>query len=278
VLRRRGCRKVGLVGAASTPHGFVAHVSEQLSGVSELCDETDAIDEIKAVKSAEEIAAIRATARMEDAVFAKILAEVRPGMRDFEVTALARYEGELQGSEQGLFLASSAPVGSPAPFAARHAQGRTIRPGDHMTLLIENNGFGGFYTELARTIVVGGKASAELREAFAATVAAQANTVRRLAPGASCRDIARAHDEFMGSRGLPLETRLYAHSQGYDLVERPLVRADEPMRLAAGMNMAVHPTFATKTMFVVVCDNYLVEEHGPSPCLHQTEKKIFEIG
>ena len=82
----------------------------------------------------------------------------------------------------------------------------------------------------------------------------------------------------MGSRGLPLETRLYAHSQGYDLVERPLVRADETMRLAAGMNMAVHPTFATRTMFVVVCDNYLVEAHGPSACLHQTEKTIFEVG
>jgi Xaa-Pro aminopeptidase len=277
VLRRRGYRKVGLVGGASTPHGFVAHLTARLAGVSEISDETDAIDALKAVKSAEEIAAIRAAARMQDAVFARVLEQVRPGMRDFEVTALARYAGELAGSEQGLFLASSAPLGTPAPFAARHGQGRTIRPGDHITLLIENNGFGGFYTELARTIVLG-KAPPELRDAFAAAVAAQAHTVQRLTPGASCREIALAHDAFMGSRGLPLETRLYAHSQGYDLVERPLVRADETMRLAAGMNMAVHPTFATKSMFVVVCDNYLVEAHGPSACLHATEKKIFEIG
>ncbi len=276
VLRRRGCRKVGLVGAASTPHGFVAHLTGALAGTADISDETDAIDALKAVKSAEEIAAIRATARMQDAAFAKVLEQVRPGMRDFEVTALARYAGELVGSEQGLFLASSAPIGTPAPFASRHGQGRTICSGDHITLLIENNGFGGFYTELARTIVLG-KASPELHDAFAAAVAAQTHTVQRLQPGASCREIALAHDAFMGSRGLPLETRLYAHAQGYDLVERPLVRADEPMHLAAGMNMAVHPTFATKSMFVVVCDNYLVEAQGPSACLHETEQKIFEV-
>ena len=276
VLRRRGCRKVGLVGAAATPHGFVAHLTDALAGV-EITDETDAIDRLKAIKSAEEIAAIRATAEMQDRVFMRVLEQVRPGMRDFEITALARYEGEREGSEQGLFLASSAPLGKPAPFAARHGQGRTMRAGDHMALLIENNGFGGFYTELAR-IIVFGKASSELNDGFQAAVEAQANTVKRFAPGASCRDIAAAHDDFMRARGLPLETRLYAHSQGYDLVERPLIRADETMSLAAGMNMAVHPTYATPAMFIVVCDNFLVEEHGPSVCLHKTEKKIFEIG
>jgi len=35
----------------------------------------------------------------------------------------------------------------------------------------------------------------------------------------------------MRSRGLPAELRLYAHGQGYDLVERPLIRADETMNL-----------------------------------------------
>jgi hypothetical protein len=27
----------------------------------------------------------------------------------------------------------------------------------------------------------------------------------------------------------------------------------------------------------VICDNYLVEENGPSECLHRTEKKVFEL-
>jgi Xaa-Pro aminopeptidase len=92
-----------------------------------------------------------------------------------------------------------------------------------------------------------------------------------------CRDIAAAHDDYMRSRGFPTELRLYCHGQGYDLVERPLVRADETMALEAGMNLAVHPGYETERLFAVICDNYLVETAAPSACLHKTEKKIFEL-
>ena len=59
-------------------------------------------------------------------------------------------------------------------------------------------------------------------------------------------------------RGLPPELRLYAHSQGYDMVERPMLRADETMPIAANMNFAVHPGYDTSTMWTTVCDNYIV--------------------
>jgi hypothetical protein len=81
----------------------------------------------------------------------------------------------------------------------------------------------------------------------------------------------------MRSRGMPPELRLYCHGQGYDLVERPLVRADETMSLAENMNLAVHPGYETDAIWAVICDNYLVEAGGPSECLHKTEKKIFEL-
>jgi hypothetical protein len=49
------------------------------------------------------------------------------------------------------------------------------------------------------------------------------------------------------------------------------------MDLAENMNMAVHPAYATKSMFTVICDNYLVKRAGASECLHKTPKKIFEL-
>ena len=70
---------------------------------------------------------------------------------------------------------------------------------------------------------------------------------------------------------------MYAHGQGYDLVERPAIREEEPMRLQANMNIAVHPMSGTKTVFAWVCDNYLVTESGASECLHKTAKKVFEV-
>jgi len=205
-----------------------------------------------------------------------VLSHIKPGMRDIEVAALAQYEGQLLGSEQGIFLGMSAKLGQPAFFAQRHFQGRAIRPGDHMSLLIENNGAGGFYTELSRTIVLG-KASQELIDGFEIVKEAQAYTLRKFKPGASCREISLAHNEFMKRKGVPPESRVYSHSQGYDLIERPLIRPDETMNLEKGMNMSVHPAYATNSMFAHICDNYLVEENGASECLHQTPKQIFEL-
>jgi Xaa-Pro aminopeptidase len=276
ILCRRGYRRVGWVGVTGMPHRFVSYIEMTLSGKVEISDETDFVDRVKAVKSEEEIALIREAAAMQDAVFSKVLGQIKPGMRDMAVTALAQYEGQLRGSEQGIFLGMSAKLGEPAFFAQRHFQGRTIRPGDHVSLLIENNGPGGFYAELSRTIVLG-KASRELIDGFDIVKEAQQHTVRKLKPGASCPEIALAHDEFMKKKGVPPESRVYAHSQGYDLIERPLVRSDETMTLETSMNLVVHPTYATGTMFAHICDNYLITEDGASECLHKTAKKIFEL-
>jgi Xaa-Pro aminopeptidase len=275
-LKRRAYRSIGWIGAGATPHAFIAHSEQKLSGTVTFVDATEFVDHLKAIKSAEEIALIRRCAEMQDAVFARVLEKIRPGMRDTDVTALAQYEGRLLGSEQGLFLGSSAPLGRRSDFVDRHQQGRTLQAGEHYSLLIENNGPGGMYTEIARTIVLG-KASNEVIDGFETVKEAQNQTLRLIKPGASCRDIAEAHDTFMRARGLPPELRLYCHGQGYDLVERPLVRADETMRLAENMNLAVHPGYETGSLFAVICDNYLVEAGGASECLHKTPKRIFEI-
>jgi len=274
VLSRRGYRKIGLVGAAGMRHGFVACLENTQSG-AEISDETDFIDRVKAVKSQEEIALIKQAAQMQDAVFSKVLSRIKPGMRDIEVTALAQYEGQLLGSEQGIFLGMSAKIGQPAFFAQRHFQGRTLRTGDHMSLLIENNGPGGFYPEISRTIVLG-KASQELLDGFEIVKEAQDRTLQKFKPGASCREIFLAHNEFMKQKGVPPETRVYSHSQGYDLIERPLIRDDETMSLEEGMNMSVHPAYATSSVFAHICDNYIIEENGVSECLHKTAKQVFE--
>lgn len=276
VLSRRGYRKIGLVGALGVPHGFVAYLEKTQSGKAEISDETEFVDRAKAVKSDEEIALIRKAAEMQDAVFSKVLSHIKPGMRDIEVAALAQYEGQNLGSEQGIFLGMSAKLGQPAFFAQRHFQGRTIRPGDHMSLLIENNGAGGFYAELSRTVVLG-KASQELIDGLEIVKEAQAHTLRKFKPGASCREIFLAHNEFIEQKGVPPESRVYSHSQGYDLIERPLIRSDETMNLEKGMNMSVHPAYATSSMFAHICDNYLVEGNGASECLHKTPKRIFEL-
>jgi Xaa-Pro aminopeptidase len=273
-LDARGYRTIGLLGRGALPSALVDAIRSKVSAT--LVDASDLVDRIKAVKSHEEIALLRRTAAMQDTLFAKVAQAIKPGMRDCDLGAIAQYEGQLFGSEQGIFRGSSEPLGRPAILRGRHFQDRVLQRGDYITLLIENNGPGGFYTELARTMVLG-KASSELREAFAVVCEAQTYTAARLKPGAACPDIHAAHDAFMKSHGAPGELRLYGHSQGYDMVERPLLRRDETIPLAANMCVAVHPGFPTRTNFVFICDNFLIHHDGSVEPMHKAEQKIYEI-
>jgi Xaa-Pro aminopeptidase len=81
----------------------------------------------------------------------------------------------------------------------------------------------------------------------------------------------------MQARGVPEETRLYAHGQGYDLVERPLIRHDETMNLDAGMCLAVHPGYDDGACWAVICDNYILHPDRAPELIHQTPKKVFEV-
>lgn len=275
-LRRHGVRAAGLVGEGGMAHGFVRALRKHADPALEFRDATDAVDALKAIKSPEEQAMIRAAAKLQDDIFAQVLNTIRPGLRDADVAALAQHAGRVAGSEQGILLGASAPVGLRSVFLGSHLQGRVLERGDHLAMLIEINGPGGFYTEIARTMVLG-RASNELQDGFAAVKAAQAHTLSLIRPGLECRDLFAVHNDYMRALGLPEERRLYAHGQGYDMVERPLIRQDETMQLAEGMCLAVHPGFETESMFAVICDNYFVTEDGVSACLHKTEKRIFEI-
>ena len=272
---KAGHRKVALVAPAAMYYTFGLNLKELAKGVT-FSDATEAIDQLKAIKSPEEIALIREVAAMQDQVIAKLAAHLKPGMKDFEASAYAQYIGQLLGSEQGIFLAGSGPAGKPVQQSERWQMGREMKKGDCYRQLVENNGAGGYYCELARIFVLG-KASQEQKDAVALAVEAQKETLKRLKPGASSAEIHAAHNAWMRERKLPEDKRLYCHGQGYDLVERPLVRGDESMTIQENMLIVCHPGFANDTVAGGICDNYLVTRNGVE-ALHKTPQTIIEVG
>src|SRR5580698_1998507 len=274
-LKRLGAKTVGFVAPAAMYHSFGRALGAALQGV-DIIDATDAIDRIKAVKSAEERSLIRQVAAMQDEVMRRVGEFIRPGLKDFEIAAYAQYVGQQLGSEQGIFLCSSAPWGVAASFRPRSMQGRTLQAGDVYSLLVENNGAGGYYTELSRIFVLG-QAPRELLEAHATVLEAQQFALSLLKPGAACKEIYARHNRYLTEHGLSEERRLSIHGMGYDMVERPLVRNDEDMIIEEHMAIVCHPGILNERMFVHNTEIYLIEAHGASPSLHETPKKIFEI-
>ena len=267
---------IGLVGLGTLPAAFLDHLKRGRLSNTKFVDVTDMVDDIKAIKSEEEIALIRRTAAIQDAAMDAAFKAVGPGERDIEIAAVAEHTCLDLGSEQGLYLCCSHPVGQPTFFANRHVQNRVMREGDVFTLLVESNGPGGFYTELGRTCVLG-KASQEMKDELAFLLEARKFTLDLLKPGASCKDIWDSYNAFMRKNGRPEEKRLYCHGQGYDMVERPLVRFDEPMTIRKNMNLSCHPTYLTDRMFYSICDNFLIGERGAER-LHKFPETIVEVG
>lgn len=142
--------------------------------------------------------------------------------------------------------------------------------------MIEANGPGGMYSEIGRIFFLG-RVPSNLQDAFETAKEIQQTTLRRIKPGADPVEIWEANNTLLQRRGFLPETRAYAHGQGYDLVERPLIRNDETMPLEANMNITVHPTIGSDKLWVWVCDNYLITESGVSGCLHRSPQEIYSI-
>ncbi len=266
--------RIGIVGKGSMSAMFYEHLTKELNG-STFADFTDLVDEIKAIKSDEEIGLIKKTTALQDEAMAYAKEAIRPGRRDFEIVGDIVRKVTLLGSEEQLVLGGSSPMGRPVPMQKRHYQNRMVREGDQFILMIEVNGPGGMYAEIGRIFFLG-KVPSELSDTYELCREAQKVTLRNLTPGVNPAQIWQANNDFLVKKGQLPETRLYAHGQGYDLVERPAIRDDEPMKLKARMNITVHPTIGSERVWVWVCDNYLITESGIE-ALHKTPQQIFSI-
>jgi Xaa-Pro aminopeptidase len=268
---------IGLLGTNQMSFALVDYLRGGRFSNTRFVDTSDLVDRIKAIKSAEERALIRRAAAMQDGAMRAAFDAAEPGLRDRDIAAIAQCYSQRHGSENGIYLCASMPPDAPAQFSQRHFQNRIIEAGDTIALLVEDSGPGGMYTELGRSCVVG-KASQELKDEFAFTLEARRFTLGLLKPGTPCQDIFAAYNDFMRRNGRPQEKRLHCHGQGYDLVERPLIRSDEPMAIERDMNIVLHPTYIRGRVLSWVCDNYLIEASGPGERLHRFPEAITEIG
>jgi Xaa-Pro aminopeptidase len=267
---------IGLVCSYQMSYTLVDYIKRQFPRAI-FVEASDLIDKIKVIKSEEEIEFIKGTASQQVKAMEAIIDKIEPGMKDSDVAAVALHVGHHLGSEQGIYLCQSWEVGSPRAIGPRHLQDRVIQEGDSFNMLIENNGAGGYYTEIGRTIILG-EATQEQNEEFEFTLEAQKYTLNLLTPGNSCAQIWDTYNAFMRNADRPEEPRLFCHGQGYDLVERPLIRKDESMLIEKNMNIVCHPEYIRGNVYSWICDNYIIGEDGPGESIHDLPQKLFEIG
>ena len=278
VLKEKKRPTIGLVERAFIPITFYEYLVEHLPE-AKFIDATEWVDEIKVIKSPEEIELTQGTAALQDHAIEHLKRTIQPGMRDFEVVAEAQYSFLRNGSERQLIQVGSGPAGTAVHFLPPQLQNRLIKEGDQITVLMETNGPGGYYTEIMRCFMVGKNPPQELQDAHGIAVETQTMNVNRLKPGVDPKDLWDMTNDFLKKKGYLPNVRLYAHGQGLSLVERPFLWYKETWKLKAGMNITVHPyaRLANQTVSACVCDNWMIGQDGPGPCLHKTPREIIVI-
>ena len=274
VLKRRNDRRVGMINLGLIPAATYLYIKEQLAEV-ELVDATDLVDEIKVIKSDDEIDYILKAIHIQDMIAEAMPTILRPGKYEYELRSeMTRILTDLGSEEQWIMIGSEKPGVNTGQYPT-FFQNRKVEQGDQVLIMIEVNGPGGYYGELGRTWCLG-EPSKELLHSWDIALEAQKRAATLLKPGARPGEILKANNDFMESKGFRGEGRLFGHGQGYDLVERPALRPDEKMMLKAGMLIALHPIAANNQAYAFCCDNYLIRENG-AELLHKTPQKILII-
>ena len=266
---------IGVVGLADVV--AAAHVTqfERALAAATLVDATDLFDDVRAVKSAEEIANLEQTSAILRAVFDALEAEIHPGVDERDLLAEAHRLCRQFGCLDGIAMAGRPPSPGFGPGI-----GGVIESGDVIVVDLEWGGPSGYWLELRRCFSLGPPPT-EVMDFWEKRVETFEACVAAMVPGASSNDILAARDRTDAKYGMTAgdDVRYSAHGIGIDSLEPPWVPGKERI-LREGMVLSLHPNvimeepLASLVGAVSIGDSVLVTADGGRRLTYDHEEWI----
>jgi Xaa-Pro aminopeptidase len=266
-------KKIGIAGLEMIQWNYYEYIERNLPGV-ELIDVSSMFDEIRAIKSADEIAFIEKSAAIQDKVMGYIPAFAQPGVREFEIRSKIMQLITDLGGEEMIVIMGSAARGEKFSLMPSFYQNRELQRGDELFVRLQCSGPGGMFTTIGRMFSIGSEPSDRMKKSWAEAVAAQEKLTGMLQIGMDPQVIFAQYNAFLASKGYNQETGLFAYGQGYDHIERPSIQPGETMKLEKDMCMAVNTSLISGERTVYCADSFLLKSDGPQK-IHKTPLKIF---
>ena len=210
----------------------------------------DVIDDMRAVKSAEEIELIRLSAMFGNVTHGFLQDYIEPGAVEVDVAQRASRDGtafmikalpedwEPYGRAEGAHASFTS--GPKTAFNHRRAGGRRLKPGD-VILTYAGAEVGGYTSELERTLMIE-PLTDDHRKYFDLEVQAQDVAFDAIRPGARMCDVEKAVNAFLEENGLYSLTRTHiGHAIGIEGHEGPFLDLGDQTEIQVGFCLTVEP-------------------------------------
>lgn len=197
------------------------------------------VEDVRMIKSSDEIELMAKAANIADEAFKHILSFIKPGVREIEVALELEFFMKKKGAS-GLSFESIVASGYRSSMPHGVASEKVIENGDFVTM-----DFGcvyeGYCSDMTRTIVVG-TASDKQKDVYETVLLAQESALENIVAGKSVKDVdkiardiitSKGYGEYFGHGlghgvGLEVHETPFLSPAGEGLLEENMVITDEP--------------------------------------------------
>lgn len=172
-----------------------------------LADATPAIERMRVVKGADEVAALRRAAEISAEGLLEAMRRIEPGMNDLEVAGIMEWTWKREGSPRPSF----APIVASGPDAVSlftirsenyNSVDRVMEEGDLVFIDYGAAEWAMYGSDICRTFPVSGRFTDEQRRLYEIVLEAQEAAIAEVRPGASILDVIRAAARVYQEHGL----------------------------------------------------------------------------
>jgi Xaa-Pro aminopeptidase len=238
---------------------------------AEFINSTNAIAEMRSIKSPAEQRVIRAAIRAGDAVYAAVRSQLVPGMTEWDVRNLIRRGADFCG--QGESFDAIVCVGEHGAECHHHPDETPLR--DNTPVLIDMGVMKDYYcSDMTRSFCLG-KTSAEFKKIYKIVLEANRKAIRAIRPGKKCKDIDAVAREHIAKAGYAKYfDHSLGHSLGLEIHEIPNFSTVCETVLKPGMLLTVEPGIYLPGRFGVRIEDVILVTRNGCEVLTQTPKDL----
>jgi Xaa-Pro aminopeptidase len=235
----------------------------------------DLIERIRAFKDEDEISKIKRAVEITDRVFNKILAILKPGMREIDIAAEITYWHKRLGADSDAF---DVIVASGVRGAYPHARASTnkIQKGEMVTIdmgcCVE-----GYHSDLTRTVTVG-KPRPELKKIYAVVLEALRKSIGRVRVGIPASSLDAIARKSIREKGYgKYFNHALGHGLGLEVHELPRVSSRSKENLTEGSVIAIEPGIYVPTLGGVRIEDDIVVREGGIEVLSGASRELVIV-